>query len=109
MSYAKEIGSFLVDQIMELVILDELESLALNEATTLTPLAGAERLPDNDQWRHRFAIKSQSSNNKYIVAQHKDKHHWGCSCPGWKSHRKCKHLAALGLPSHEKPHEVEGT
>jgi hypothetical protein len=63
-------------------------------------------LPDNSQWRYRFHIESESSNRLYVVAQHKDKKHWACSCPGWKRHRHCKHLQALGLPGKEKPHEV---
>lgn len=69
-------------------------------------LAAAMRLPDNDKWRFRFNIKSESSNRLYTVSQHKEKKHWGCSCPAWKRYRKCKHLAALGIPSHEIPYEV---
>lgn len=64
------------------------------------------RLPDLGQWTNRFEIKSQSSNRLYVVSQHKDRRHWGCSCPGWITGRKCKHLAALGLPPHEKPYEL---
>lgn len=64
------------------------------------------RLPDNGQWTNRFEIKSGSSNRVYVIAQHKDKRHWGCSCPGWRSHRKCTHLASLALPAYERPHEV---
>lgn len=64
------------------------------------------RLPDNDQWRFRFEIKSESSNRLYTVAQHKTKKHWACSCPGWKRFRKCKHLSAIGLPNNEKPYEA---
>jgi len=63
-------------------------------------------LPDNDQWYNRFEVRSESSNRVYIIAQHKKKKHWGCSCPGWKAHRKCKHLAALNLLNYEEPHEV---
>jgi hypothetical protein len=63
-------------------------------------------LPDNDQWTNRFSIKSSSSNRIYIVAQHKKLRHWGCSCPGWRSHRRCKHLEAMGLPGNEIPCEV---
>lgn len=63
-------------------------------------------LEDNDQWQHRFEVRSESSNRIYIVSQHKTKKHWGCSCPGWRRFRKCKHLAALDLPAHEQPHEV---
>ncbi len=64
-------------------------------------------LPDNDQWQNRFEVRSESSDRIYIVAQHKEKKHWGCSCMGWRRHRKCKHLTALGIPSHEKPYEVQ--
>ena len=63
-------------------------------------------LPDNDQWTNRFEIRSQSSNRVYVVAQNKKKRHFGCSCPGYRRFRKCKHLQVLGLPCHEKPHEV---
>ena len=63
-------------------------------------------LPDNDQWTNRFEIKSESSNRLYIVSQNKSKRFWGCSCPGWKIHRKCKHLESMGLPSNERPYEA---
>jgi len=62
-----------------------------------------QRLPDNKQWTNRFEIRSQSSNRIYTVAQNKKRGHFGCSCPGWIYHRKCKHLSALGLPNHEIP------
>jgi hypothetical protein len=52
-------------------------------------------LPDNAQWKNRFEIKSESSNRLYTVAQNKANGTWGCSCPGWKRHRKCKHLSTL--------------
>lgn len=61
------------------------------------------KLPDNAQWKNRFEVHSETSNRVYIIAQHKDKGHVGCSCPGWKRYRTCKHLSSLGLPSHEKP------
>jgi len=63
-------------------------------------------LPDNDQWQFRFNIESESSNRLYIIAQNKKKRYWACSCPGWKRYRSCKHLQAVGLPSNEKPYEV---
>lgn len=63
-------------------------------------------MPDNDQWHHRFEIHSESSNRVYVIAQHKTKRYWGCSCPGWKAHRTCKHLQAMNLPVKEKPYEV---
>lgn len=64
-------------------------------------------LEDNSQWTNRFKIRSESSGDIYIVSQNKAKRHWACSCRGWIIHRKCKHLAALGLPSHEKAYEVK--
>jgi len=39
------------------------------------------QLHDNDQWQNRFQIHSETSNRVYVVAQHKQKRHWGCSCP----------------------------
>lgn len=64
-------------------------------------------LPDNDQWTHRFEIHSETSNRVYVVAQNKQKRHWGCSCPSYKVRRYCKHLSAIGLPVNEKPFEVQ--
>ena len=69
-------------------------------------IATSSKLPDNVQWTNRFEIRSQTSNRIYVVAQNKEKRHWACSCPGWKSHRKCKHLTSLALPAYERPHEV---
>jgi uncharacterized Zn finger protein len=67
----------------------------------------AQHEADNDQWTNRFKIKSESSNRLYVIAQNKQKRHWACSCPGWKSHRTCKHLSTLALPAYEKPYEVQ--
>ena len=64
------------------------------------------RLPDTEQWQLRFSIESESSNRLYVIAQHKAKRHWGCSCPGWKRNRHCKHLKALGIPADMQPYEV---
>jgi hypothetical protein len=61
----------------------------------------------NNQWTNRIEIKSESSNRIYVVSQHAIKRYWACSCPGWKAHRKCKHLERLGLPCGEVPFEVE--
>lgn len=65
------------------------------------------RLPDNDQWRFRFEIRSESSNRIYTIAQNIKKKHWACSCPGWKRFRKCKHLDSIGLPNNEIPYEAK--
>jgi len=59
---------------------------------TVKKPAGSLALPDNDQWTNRFEIRSESSNRVYIVAQNKKTGNWGCSCPGYLSKRKCKHL-----------------
>lgn len=61
----------------------------------------------NNQWINRIEIKSETSNRIYVVAQHAEKRYWGCSCPGWRRHRRCKHLERLGLPSAEEPFEIE--
>jgi hypothetical protein len=58
-------------------------------------------------WINRMEIKSETSNRIYVIAQHAEKRYWGCSCPGWRRHRHCKHLKQLGLPSAEEPFEVE--
>jgi hypothetical protein len=70
---------------------------------------GGELLPDNSQWTNRFTVRSSSSDREHIVAQHKVKRHWGCSCSGWRRHRNCHHLRELGLPSYEKPYEAKLT
>ena len=63
-------------------------------------------LPDKNQWTNRFEIHSETSDRVYVIAQHKDLKHWGCSCPAWRVHRKCKHLSSVGVPNYEKPFEV---
>ena len=50
------------------------------------------QLPDNAQWEMRFEIRSESSNRLYIIARNKKSKKWGCSCPGYKRFRHCKHL-----------------
>jgi hypothetical protein len=61
----------------------------------------------DNTWINRIEIKSESSSRIYVVSQHATKRYWGCSCPGWRAHRKCKHLERLGLPCGEVPFEVE--
>ena len=69
-------------------------------------ISKAAALPENEQWQFRFTVERASSSRLYVISQHKNKKYWGCSCPGWKAHRKCKHLQALGLPCKEQPYEV---
>lgn len=81
------------------------DKLAKNQQIVLR-VPQQDRLPPNDQWENRFEIRSEKSDRIYIVAQNKAKRYWACSCPGWKSYRKCKHLASMQLPSGMVPHEV---
>ncbi len=67
---------------------------------------GALKLPDNRDWTNRFEIHSATSDRVYVVAQHKEKRHWGCSCPGWRRFRRCHHLEELGIPPNETPYEA---
>jgi hypothetical protein len=71
---------------------------------------GASLLPDNQQWKNRFEIRSESSNRLYTVAQRKSDNSWGCSCPGWKTRRNCKHLSSIVplLASTEKKLQIKG-
>jgi hypothetical protein len=52
-------------------------------------------LPDSAVWVKRMEVKSASSGKTYVVSQNARTMEWGCSCPGWRFHRKCKHTAAL--------------
>lgn len=67
----------------------------MSNALAIAKKIDATLLPDNQQWQNRFEIKSASSSRLYTVAQRKTDHTWGCSCPGWKRHRNCKHLTTL--------------
>lgn len=75
------------------------------EATLALP-PGSKLLEDNKQWTNRFEVRSETSDRVYIVSQNKDKGYWGCSCPAWRTRRKCKHLRAMGLPEFEVPYQV---
>lgn len=69
--------------------------MSVEKASAVEEIAkqiGSELLPDNERWTNRFQIESSSSNRKYIIAQQREDGVWGCSCPGWTHHRKCKHL-----------------
>jgi hypothetical protein len=77
----------------------------MNQAIVVRP-PDSLLLPDNAQYTNRFKIKSQSSGDYYIVAQHKTKRWWSCGCFGWIRNGHCKHLDALGLPGRRKPYEA---
>jgi hypothetical protein len=66
-----------------------------NEAKAIAAVAaqiGSTLLADNAQWHHRFQVKSKTSSSLYTIAQRCSDDTWGCSCPGWRHHRQCKHL-----------------
>lgn len=58
-------------------------------------------------WVNRFIVPSPSG-SIYVLAQHKTKRHWACSCPGYtrRVERDCKHLRNLGIPGNERPVEL---
>ncbi len=64
------------------------------------------RLPDSDGWENRFEIHSETSNRIYVIAQNRKRRHWGCSCPSYRTRRRCKHLEEIGLPTNEVPYEA---
>lgn len=57
-------------------------------------------------YRNRMEVMSDSG-RKYIIAQRTSDFTWCCSCMGWTTHRKCRHLTALGLmPGNTTPAEI---
>ena len=62
---------------------------------------GLEILPDNNQYKNRFNIKSETSNRLYVIAQRVSDGAITCSCPGWRNakdghhNRTCKHTRTL--------------
>lgn len=67
------------------------EVIAKNVATVATQIGGT-MLPDSDQWFNRFQVRSETSSRLYVIAQRTSDKTWGCSCPGWRHYRRCKHL-----------------
>jgi hypothetical protein len=71
---------------------------ALNEQDI--PQAAPVPVPKGDAWINRIEIRSESNPELvYIVAQHKRDGYWACTCMGWRTRRKCKHLREMGLSS----------
>ncbi len=77
-----------------------------NHALPVLRVSQSMMLPDSDQWQNRFEIKSETSNRVYVIAQNKKRRHWGCSCPSYRTRRRCKHLEEIGLPTNEVPYEA---
>ncbi len=63
-------------------------------------------LPNTNSWINRFEIHSETSNRIYVISQNKKRRHWGCSCPAYRTRRRCKHLEEIGLPTNEVPYEA---
>lgn len=66
-----------------------------NKLTIIAAGKNLDFLPDSAQWTNRFEIKSETSNRLYTIAKNKKTGIWGCSCPGWITRRKCKHLTSI--------------
>jgi hypothetical protein len=62
---------------------------------------GLETLPENDTWAHRFQIKSGTASRLYVIGKHRETGMWVCSCPGFRSHRHCKHMSAVSSTTSE--------
>lgn len=54
-------------------------------------------LPDSGRYKMRFTIRSQSSDQLYMVSFDTAGPYWVCSCRGCISHGHCKHLESMGL------------
>lgn len=56
---------------------------------------GALVLPDTDKvWTNRLQVPG-STGRLYTVSMRRTDKVWGCSCPGWATHRHCKHLKPM--------------
>jgi hypothetical protein len=51
--------------------------------------------PDNAAYINRFTVPSSSGRASYLVSQRRTSGEWCCSCRGWITHRRCKHLTAI--------------
>lgn len=72
----------------------------VNSVTTtnyLVPAAAVQTFPDSDRYKCRFTVRSESSNNLYMVSFDNAGSFWTCSCRGNIRHGSCKHLEAMGL------------
>ena len=52
-------------------------------------------LEDNKTHKNRFEVKSETSDNVYVIAQTKKSGLWTCECLGFRRHRHCKHLDSI--------------
>jgi len=63
------------------------------------PSNAVETLPDSDRYKCRFKVRSESSDNLYLISfdAAPNATYWTCSCRGNIGHGQCKHLTACGL------------
>lgn len=65
--------------------------------------------PDDERYKCRFDIRSESSNRVYRISFDSAPGAlcWKCACPGGIAHGDCKHLRALGLPGRKYGKSLE--
>ncbi len=90
----------------DILVMDSRRGIQMTTAVELH-IEQSVAMPDNRYWTNRFEIYSETSDRVYVISQNILKRYWGCSCPGWRTRRKCKHLEALGLAPFEQPQEIE--
>ena len=71
----------------------------MNSLMLRNPINAVDVLPDSDRYKCRFKVRSQSSNQLYLISYDNapGAGYWTCSCRGNISHGDCKHLHAIGL------------
>lgn len=74
----------------------------MSNSTALTlavqKIEGAELLPPSDMYGIRFTIPNSDGSRSYVVAlciKGVNKGRWACSCPGFITRRRCKHMTAM--------------
>ena len=65
----------------------------------LIPSTAVEHLPDSDRYKVRFKVRSETSNQLYMISYDSapGAQYWVCNCRGNMRHGQCKHLTACGL------------
>ena len=61
---------------------------------------------DNEVWVQRHEIVDAETAAVYLIAQHRKKRHWACSCSDYQKKLRCKHLTSLKLPVGKIPYEI---
>lgn len=62
---------------------------------TIAEQIGSGVEPDNAAYINRFTVPSSSGSSTYLVSQRRTSGEWCCSCRGWITHRRCKHLTEI--------------